>query len=714
MLLSQIQPLLVYGVVVFFLFYNGKHVKGTGGEFVGAVRNLTVKVLPDREYAERKDAYKFFKLNISWLPPNGTRQPSSYSIIVTGMQKKGCPEGSLFYILEGNKQLNASLPEHNNSTELPDLYIQPSCSYKVQVLANPRMKYVANASEVIYTVPECIGLACNCANEKSKLPVPKVNVTRTENQVVVDWSISSDASDVQFYVISIGAPYWFTSKRNKVPLYDVIKIGQVSADKRTFFWNLKASDRKYVEADDDYKITVKTVDYRGCFGPEGSFVLRSLLSDIKTGDDRRIWFVLIGIITSFILFGVLSILLYRNYNNFSVVNQQRNPIGIRTISECKSQRTEAILQKRNILYTKNESEEGYTEETDKLRVPLASVRLIRELGSGQFGKVYLGRLNDTKGSLVAVKMSRQGDTSIGSDARQQLLKEIEMMRTAGNHPHLVNLVGYCVQPTKPICILLEYMQAGDLLTYLHHRRKQHCDETVFDHDQQSILQDFSTSNIEHLKRVRSNIMERKAASENTEGYVNISSGRNDYRVGKMKGYEFFKFATEIALGMEHLEIKGITHRDLAARNILLGADLTIKISDFGLSRNGVYVITARKNRAQHLPIRWMSPEALHNRIFSSKSDVWSFGVVLWEMSTLGGFPYSNVTDDRLLRYVIYENGRLEQPIDVPLNIYKLMHSCWTTEPESRPNFTEIISRLRILASFDDRPGTISNPCYAFS
>ncbi|CAL7942761.1 unnamed protein product [Xylocopa violacea] len=559
------------------------------------------------------------------------------------------------------------------------------------------MKYTPNASEVIYTVPECIiGPECNCIDDKSKLPVPKVNVTRTENQIVVDWSTTLDASDVRFYIISIGVPL-FTSKKRKheVPLYDVIKIGQVSADKRTFLWNLRSSDREYVKVEDDYKITVKAVNYHGCFGPEGSLVARSVLSDVETVDHRHVWFMLIGIITSVILLGVLSILLYRNYNNFFVANQ-RNPIGVCAISECKSRWTEAILQKRNILYSRNESEEGYTEETDKLKVPLASVRLIRELGSGQFGKVYLGRLNGTEDSLVAVKMSRQGDTSIGSDARQQFLKEIEMMRTAGNHPHLVNLVGYCVQPTRPICILLEYMQGGDLLTYLHRRRKQHCDETVFDHDQTSHTGVRCTSAGNMTERAR---------------YANIG----DYWVGKMKGNEFLRFAREIALGMEHLETKGITHRDLAARNILLDADLTVKIADFGLSRNGVYVITRAARKAQHLPIRWMSPEALRNRIFSSKSDVWSFGVVLWEMGTLGGFPYPNVTDDRLLRYIIYENGRLERPSDVPFDIYKLMDSCWSTEPENRPNFTEILADLRALATFDDNDtlGTISNPCYAF-
>lgn len=108
-------------------------------------------------------------------------------------------------------------------------------------------------------------------------------------------------------------------------------------------------------------------------------------------------------------------------------------------------------------------------------MPFKSVRLTRELGTGQFGKVYLGRLDDKDETLVAVKMSQRTDMSKDSETRQEFIKEIEIMRIAGNHPHLVSLVGYCVQPTEPICIVLEYMQGGDLLTYLRDQRNQQCE-----------------------------------------------------------------------------------------------------------------------------------------------------------------------------------------------------------------------------------------------
>lgn len=111
-------------------------------------------------------------------------------------------------------------------------------------------------------------------------------------------------------------------------------------------------------------------------------------------------------------------------------------------------------------------------------MPFKSVKLIRELGTGQFGKVYLGHLDDTNRTLVAVKMSQEIDVSIDSEKRQEFIKEIEIMRMVGNHPHLIQLIGYCIQPNSPTCILLEYMHGGDLLTYLHRKKKQRCNSAI--------------------------------------------------------------------------------------------------------------------------------------------------------------------------------------------------------------------------------------------
>lgn len=108
------------------------------------------------------------------------------------------------------------------------------------------------------------------------------------------------------------------------------------------------------------------------------------------------------------------------------------------------------------------------------------MKLVRELGNGHFGKVYLGHLDDANDTVVAVKMSQNLNASIESEVRQQFLEEIEIMKKVGTHPNLVSLVGYCIQPNKPICILLEYMQGGDLLSYLHLKRKNNSKTRAFE------------------------------------------------------------------------------------------------------------------------------------------------------------------------------------------------------------------------------------------
>lgn len=135
-------------------------------------------------------------------------------------------------------------------------------------------------------------------------------------------------------------------------------------------------------------------------------------------------------------------------------------------------------------------------ETDKLKIPFKSVKLIREIGTGHFGKVFLGHLDDKNNTSVAVKMSQQTDMSNNSETRQQFIKEIEIMKMAGNHPHLVRLIGYCIQPSKPICIVLEYMQGGDLLTYLHQQRI-HQNKIIYHN--QSNLQELDKSDLQKCK-----------------------------------------------------------------------------------------------------------------------------------------------------------------------------------------------------------------------
>lgn len=128
--------------------------------------------------------------------------------------------------------------------------------------------------------------------------------------------------------------------------------------------------------------------------------------------------------------------------------------------------------------------------------------------------------------------------------------------------------------------------------------------------------------------------------------------------------------------------------DLAARNILIDENKTLKISDFGLSRSGIYVNTRNKK----VPLRWLSVEAMRDHLYSGKSDVWAFGVLLWEIGTLGGFPYPTVSNHELLTYLI-EGRRLERPENCSEHLYRLMLACWSEAPADRPEFADIVQHL---------------------
>lgn len=131
-----------------------------------------------------------------------------------------------------------------------------------------------------------------------------------------------------------------------------------------------------------------------------------------------------------------------------------------------------------------------------------------------------------------------------------------------------------------------------------------------------------------------------------------------------------------------------THSDLAARNILIDEHKTLKISDFGLSRSGIYVNTRNKK----VPLRWLSLEAMRDHLYSAKSDVWAFGIVLWEIGTLGGFPYPTVSNHELLSYLV-GGQRLERPENCSEHLYRLMLACWLELPDERPEFADIVQHL---------------------
>ncbi|XP_039442885.1 fibroblast growth factor receptor homolog 1-like [Culex pipiens pallens] len=265
--------------------------------------------------------------------------------------------------------------------------------------------------------------------------------------------------------------------------------------------------------------------------------------------------------------------------------------------------------------------------------PREKLTLANQLGAGAFGNVVLavaeGLLFEGVDTPVAVKMLKDEHTD---DDVKDLVCEMEIMKKIGNHPNVVSLLGSCTR-NGPLFVIVEYAVHGNLKSFLHDHRSE------------------STTTLTTNQLV--------------------------------------SFASQIASGMQHLSSMKLIHRDLAARNILVSEGFVMKIADFGLARDVHNQEYYRKMTSGKLPMRWMAPESLEERFFNTKSDVWSFGVLQWEIMTLGRDPHPFVADWQSFLEYLKQGHRLEQPTNCPDEIYQLMEACWEFNPENRPTFEQI-------------------------
>ncbi|XP_047674881.1 ephrin type-A receptor 7 isoform X7 [Tachysurus fulvidraco] len=271
------------------------------------------------------------------------------------------------------------------------------------------------------------------------------------------------------------------------------------------------------------------------------------------------------------------------------------------------------------------------------------IKIERVIGAGEFGEVCSGRLKlpGKRDVPVAIKTLKVGYTE---KQRRDFLCEASIMGQF-DHPNVVHLEGV-VTRGKPVMIVIEYMENGALDAFL---RK---------HDGQfTVIQ----------------------------------------LVGMLRG---------IAAGMRYLSDMGYVHRDLAARNILVNSNLVCKVSDFGLSRvidddpEAVYTTTGGK-----IPVRWTAMEAIQYRKFTSASDVWSYGIVMWEVMSYGERPYWDMSNQDVIK-AIEEGYRLPAPMDCPPGLHQLMLDCWQKERADRPKFDQIVA---ILDKMIRNPSTLKTP-----
>ncbi|KAM4809457.1 insulin receptor [Rhinophrynus dorsalis] len=278
---------------------------------------------------------------------------------------------------------------------------------------------------------------------------------------------------------------------------------------------------------------------------------------------------------------------------------------------------------------------------DEWEVPREKINLLRELGQGSFGMVYEGIAKDIiKGEAevrVAVKTVNE---SASLRERIEFLNEASVMKAFSCH-HVVRLIGV-VSKGQPTLVIMELMGHGDLKSYLRSLRPD---------------------------------------AENNPGRPAPTLR------------EMIQMAAEISDGMAYLNAKKFVHRDLAARNCMVAEDYTVKIGDFGMTRDIYETDYYRKGGKGLLPVRWMSPESLKDGVFTTFSDVWSFGVVLWEITSLAEQPYQGLSNEQVLKFVM-DGGSLDQPENCPPRLNSLMQMCWQYNPKMRPTFLEIIDMLK--------------------
>eukprot|EP00117_Sycon_ciliatum_P026612 scpid71116/ scgid21808/ Fibroblast growth factor receptor 4 len=326
------------------------------------------------------------------------------------------------------------------------------------------------------------------------------------------------------------------------------------------------------------------------------------------------------------------------------------------------------------------------QDVEEYLVDINLIQIEEEIGHGAFGVVHRGVVQSDSGVLgvgdeVALKLTKD-NSHVSSTV--ELLKEVTALKAIGRkpHPNVMSMLGLSFMEETPI-IILEYAARGNLLNTLRQRRG-------------------ASDRLKRQLRELSSFTSDDGYSSTQKGPRKITYHRYTWHTSMPKAADLlrpdhvYELARQIARGMAFLASQKVVHCDLAARNILVTADYTLKISDFGQSRavsntQGVY----QRMSNRQIPIKWHAVESLRSGMYTTASDVWSLGVVLWEIATLGCTPYPEIETKNL--YPCIASGyRMDEPRACPEGLYDIMVECWNDTPDDRPSFVELVDDLEDL------------------
>ncbi|NXC69895.1 FLT3 kinase, partial [Anhinga anhinga] len=342
----------------------------------------------------------------------------------------------------------------------------------------------------------------------------------------------------------------------------------------------------------------------------------------------------------------------------------------------------------------------------KWEFPRENLEFGQVLGSGAFGKVVnataYGISNAGDSVQVAVKMLKEKPDASEKDA---LMSELKMMTHIGSHENIVNLLGACTVWGRDTSSLVQ-VPCSEALQTSHPSSERLCRlftvcPTLLDRDP---LAEMSTNSYSHVKILTTvsgfNQRVRKPMENSyfwlffTDKIKQASRQMDEEEDFNVLTFEdLLCFSYQVAKGMEFLESKSCIHRDLAARNILVTQGKVVKICDFGLARDVVndsnYIIRGNAR----LPVKWMAPESLFERTYTMKSDVWSYGILLWEIFSLGVNPYPGIQVDTNFYKLIQSGFKMDPPYYATKDVYRVMQSCWALDSRKRPSFSWLVSSL---------------------
>ncbi|GAB1600539.1 tyrosine-protein kinase CSK-like isoform X1, partial [Argonauta hians] len=295
------------------------------------------------------------------------------------------------------------------------------------------------------------------------------------------------------------------------------------------------------------------------------------------------------------------------------------------------------------------------------QIPREQLQCVSHIGRGAFGEVYQGVLFSNNREHSPLKVAIKTLPALYTDELELDFVMEAIIMSKFDHPNIVKFLGVCFDNTRPHYIVLELLEGGNLKDFLYESRPK----------------PKKPSNLNVLQVV--------------------------------------KIASDIAKGCQYLEEQHFIHRDIAARNCLLtmkGSNGVAKIADFGMARDVYRSNYYRKTSRGLLPVKWMPPEAYLDGIFSSKADVWAYGITLWEIFSLASEPYPGKSNQEVMQYVV-DGGRLSSPENCPLSIFHLMTCTWDPNPDLRPPFSTIVQKLQYCYE-DPNTATYTLPTFEYN